>query len=517
MPPEQSPNATDARTNAEIQETTASALPWIAFARVGVEVLGLVSMVVLARLIPPSAFGVFALAIIVQELAVTLSGEGIGSALVQRREVTRDHLQAGFALSLLVGAGFAAITLVVAATIVRPLFDADAALLVALTTPWYLLGAVVAVPTAVLRRRLDFRRVAILDVTQSIVRAASSVLFAAVFGWDAMALLLGGTVGLAASVVLACAFARLPIPRWHPHAMRDLFPYTAPSILATISWTGFRNGDYAIVGARLGAAQAGLYWRGYQLGVEYQRKVSGVMNQVAFPMLSRTLNDSEMFALRERMVRLVTTCVFPLLALLIVLAPIIIPWLFGDRWGAAILPTQILAAGGAAALVTDVTGSMLKAVGRTRAILYWGTGHFVVYVIAVLIASSHGLTAVCIASVGTHVTFVIVGYWVLLHRRGERALRLLWRDIRAATLSCGALVAVAWPVSVLLDDHGVPAIACAVLVACVGLPAYAASLRICSPAALHDLTRVVRRVVPTARLRARARRVARRVPLLAER
>ena len=44
------------------------------------------TMVVLARLIPPSAFGVFALAVIVQELAIVVPGEGVGGALVQRRE-----------------------------------------------------------------------------------------------------------------------------------------------------------------------------------------------------------------------------------------------------------------------------------------------------------------------------------------------------------------------------------------------------------------------------------------------
>jgi PST family polysaccharide transporter len=505
--------APDARTNADIQETTAKALPWIALARMGVEVLALASMVILARLIPPSAFGIFALALIVQELAIVLPGEGIGSALVQRRSITRDHLQGGFAASLLIGLGFAVLTLLLAYLVVQPLFGHTAAVLVALTTPWYILGAIMALPTAELRRRLDFRRVAILDVVMGLVKAVASVVFAAVFGLDAMALLLGGTASLVIGVVLACSFARPPLPRWHSQAVRDLWPYTGPSILATISWTGFRNGDYAIVGARLGAAAAGLYWRGYQLGVEYQRKVSVIMSQVAFPMLSRTVDDDEMFALRERMVRLVTTLVFPLLALLVVLAPVLIPWLFGPEWHDAILPTQILAGGGAAALLTDITGSILKAVGRTKAILWWGTGHFVVYVIAILVASLHGLTAVCVASVSTHALFVVVGYWVLLQDRPERTLPLLWHDMRAATVSCAALIAVAWPLNALLGEGGVPALPRMVLAAAAGGLVYLAVLRLASPAALHDLTRVVRRVVPDRWVRAGVRRV----PLFANR
>ena len=41
-----------------------------------------------------------------------------------------------------------------------------------------------------------------------------------------------------------------------------------------------------------------------------------------------------------------------------------IPWLFGARWTQAVLPTQILALGGAATLVTDCAGAVLMARGR---------------------------------------------------------------------------------------------------------------------------------------------------------
>ena len=260
-------------------------------------------MVILARLIPPAAFGVFALATIVQELAINIPGEGIGSALVQRKELRRDHLQAGFALSLLIGVVLIVVTLLLAQFVVRPLYDAQTAGYVALATPWFLLGAILALPTSMLRRRLDFKRLAVLDLTQSMVRAFVTVLLAAAFGLDAPALILGGLAGLVAVVPLALVFARVPIPRWRTAAIREILPYGGPAALATVAWAGFRNGDYAVVGARLGAAQAGFYWRGFQLGVEYQRKISTVMTQIAFPVLSRTTGEHEMFALRRRMVR----------------------------------------------------------------------------------------------------------------------------------------------------------------------------------------------------------------------
>ena len=147
-----------------------------------------------------------------------------------------------------------------------------------------------------------------------------------------------------------------------------------PASLASISWVGFRNCDYAIIGARLGALQAGYYFRAYTLAIEYQKKISTVMAMLAFPLFSRTSDLKEMAHVRTQMIRTVTIVVFPLLVGLTILAPTIVPWVFGPAWEPAVVPTQILVVGGAATLVSDSVGAALLARGeRAR---YWGSaGH----------------------------------------------------------------------------------------------------------------------------------------------
>jgi lipopolysaccharide exporter len=501
----------DKLSNEELTEATAAGLRWITFARVGTEVLLLGSMIVLARIIPPSAFGMFALALIVQELAVNVPSEGVSSALVQRKTVGRKHLEGGLALSLAIGAVLAVLTFVASIVVVDPLFGHETAQLIALTTPWFLFGALATVPMAVLRRRLDFRRLSLLGLVQSSVRSVVSIVLAVAFGLDASALVLGGIAGVAAFVCVALFFVRLPRPRWNRSEIRDLLPYGGPASLATFAWAGFRNGDYAIVGARLGVAQAGFYWRGFQLAVEYQTKISQIMSQMAFPVLSRTTDENAMFALRRRMVRLVTTVTFPLLTSLVVLAPVVVPWLFGPEWEAAVLPTQILAAAGASTVVIDATGTVLMAAGRTRAMLGYGVAHFTVYVIAVLIASRWGLAGVSIAAVGVHFIFLIVAYQVMLSGRPERALPFLWGDVSAAVVGCVALAAVATPLAIVLDDAN--AVIHIALVSAAGAIAYLGTLRILFRPVFDDLGSLVMRVLPAAKLR----RLARRMPLVPSR
>jgi O-antigen/teichoic acid export membrane protein len=497
----------DVRTNDELVEATAASLRWITAARIGVELLLLVAMVVLARLIPPSAFGVFAVVIIVQELSVTFPNEGVGSAIVQRKEITRRHLEAGLALSLAASVVLVALTLLLALVLVKPIFGSETATLVAVAAPSFVLGAILAVPMAVLRRNLEFRRLSIIDFTYNGLRGGLAVLLALAFGLDASALVLGGLLAVLAMLGLALVLAPVPLPRWHAAEVRDLLPYGGPAALACIAWTGFRNGDYAIVGARLGTAQAGFYWRGFQLAVEYQRKISVVMSQVAFPVLARTASAADMFALRRRMVHLVTVSTFPLLAGLVLLAPDVVPWVFGPEWEPAVLPTQILAGAGAATVVIEAVGSALMAAGRARALLSYGVAHFAVYVVAIFFASSFGLAAVAGASVGVHAVFTVVAYRVMLVDHAESALACLWRDVRPAAVCCLALLAVAGPAAWALHGAGAPPALHMAVVAPLAAVAYLGALRLWFADAWRDLSGMVRRIVPQGGLLAACRRL----------
>ncbi|MFP5389647.1 MAG: oligosaccharide flippase family protein, partial [Thermoleophilia bacterium] len=290
-------------SNEDLTQAAAAGLRWVAYARIAIEVVLFATMVLLARMIPPSAFGIFAVVTIVQELALMMPMEGIGGALVQRREASRDHLRGGLALSVALSLLLAGLTVLIAVVVVGPLLGQRTEMLTIATTPYFLLGAVYAVPMAVLRRRLDFRRLSVIDLALNATRALASLALA-LAGLNASALVFGSMAGMAVAVCLALAFAPVPLPAWRPKEMRDLLPYGGPAALATISWTGFRNGDYAIIGAVLGPAQAGFYWRSYQLAVEYQGKVANAVAQVAFPVLARTEGTDALLALRRRMVQL---------------------------------------------------------------------------------------------------------------------------------------------------------------------------------------------------------------------
>ena len=125
--------------------------------------------------------------------------------------------------------------------------------------------------------------------------------------------------------------------------MREIAGYGVPAAGSSVLYAVLRNVDYVILAARLPAAQVGYYLRGFQLGSEYQSKISGILLRVAFPVLSRSRDLDEVRRIRARIIRVHAAVLFPLLFGLIALAPVFVPLVYGDAWEPAVPLTQVLA------------------------------------------------------------------------------------------------------------------------------------------------------------------------------
>jgi O-antigen/teichoic acid export membrane protein len=497
----------------DLRAATLRGLRWAVVSRPVVELLNVASMLVLARLVAPADFGRFAVALVVANLG-SVTAQGVNTSLVQRKTVTREHLQVGLALAMLTSLVLVGLIVVAALLVVEPIYGGRTAELVLLMGPLVLLTAANNVPVAILQRRLEFRRISAVTVIMSVVTATTSVALA-IAGMNGVALVLGAVAGTAAATAVLWTWACPPSPRLRRAAARDLLSYGGPASLAAVGWAGFRNCDYAIVGARLGPLEAGFYYRAYTVAVEYQKKVSVLVSELGFPLLSRAGTVDEQRMLRGRMVRIETLALFPTLTLLAIVAPVLIPWFFGDQWTAAIVPTQILAIGGAATLVIDAVGAGLMATGRGRAILGYGWGHFVAYFAAVFVASRFGIVGVAVAAATVHSAFVLVAYVLLVQDdrvRGAglllRASKEMWGDIQPATISCAALAAVAVPVALGLSSANLPPLAFLAIVTAASAATYLTALRLIFPSSLRSLRSLVAHLLPERRANAEPSRLA---------
>ena len=207
-----------------------------------------------------------------------------------------------------------------------------------------------------------------------------------------------------------------------------------------------------------------------------------------------------MFALRLRMVRILTVAVFPLLAGLVVLAPVVIPWVFGPDLGAgdradADPDRRRRRDAGDRRRRRDADGRRSRAgaarrtAGRTsRSTPAWPRS-----------SPPQGLVAVCIGAVIVHLVFLVIAYGVLLQgacraspARGSGETSPPPRSARFA------LLAVAVPLNSAANAAQLPV---SIHVAVVGAAAaltYLLVLRAAFSAEWHDLIAIGRRLLPRA-------------------
>lgn len=485
-----------------VKQSTLSGLRWFALKSVVGEVVGVTSTVALARLVTPVQFGYAAVALVFNLLAVILTFEGFAAALVQRAEITERHKQASVFLNLVGGGALMGFVLLMVPIVWRPIFGSETAKLIALTSPSFLIAGIGSVARALLWRRLDFRRVTQIDLLSTFGGNVVAVVMA-VLKFGAVALVVGADVGIALTSVLMLLAAPEPLPRFHLKEVKDIVGYGVNSAFANIVSTLTGNVDYAIVAARLGAYQTGIYYRAFNLGVIYQSKVSNVMMQLAFPVYSRLETREDMRRFHERAVRVHAATIFPLLTLLIIIAPVAIPFVFGPVWRPAVVPTQILAGAGMVTAMLTGYSQVLQAAGRPQTLLRANMAILVVYSAAVLAAVDHGLIAVAAVVVAVYIGILGCVYQFLLGPHLGLSLRSLVPELGPALGSCIAMATVALPLRILIEGQLPPLVTIAV-VAPIAVGVYASVLRLLFRPAWNDLVGIVARTLPPiSRLRVR--------------
>lgn len=480
----------------DLKQAAVAGVRWTTGARVAIEAITLIAAVALARLIPPSGFGEAVVPLIFVPLAVIFTFEGFGSALVQRKTIERSHTEAAMLASLVTGAALTGAMIVLARPLGEPLFGATTAKLLVMISPVFLLAGIGAVSRSLLWRRLDFRRVSLIEMVSLGLGAVTSVALALVGGLDAPAIVLGALAGSLVTTVMLLASVPPPLPLWHRGSLREVLAFGLPASGAGLTYVAITNSTLAVAAIRLSAAQVGLFWRAFQLGVIYQEKISGIMVRLAFPVYSRTNDLGELRRFHERATRIHAAVLLPLLALLAVTAPDLVPWLFGERWAPAAAPVQVLCIAGAIAAVLTGYPQIMLAAGKPRALLSFNVVLLALYVVGSWFAAPYGITALAWAVVGVHVFLLLAVYGVLFKRVLEIPIRRLVTDLFPAVAGSALLLAAAFPAAELMRSLEAPV---PVLLAAVGLAGalvYMGALRSLFPVVWADVAQLARRVLP---------------------
>lgn len=429
-------------------------LRWTLLGTVGANLLRLGVIPALGRLLSPDEFGSVAAALTIIAFGQMLRDIGLGAALVQRKELSQEQIDASVGMSLALGIALGIATAAVA-PLVANFYDDDGLIpMVRVLAVMFVIRAFGSVPRALCEREMLFRALSIADFASFFLGSVVSVSLAAA-GAGVWSLIVGYL--LESAVVTLAVFVVRPTRvhlRIRFEHLRGLLGFGAGTTAADIAQYFANFGDYLVVGAMRGQAALGLYTRAYELMRFPSAVFTNVARFVLFSAFARLQDDRERLGRAFRRGTFLTAAILlPASVGLIVLAPELIRILLGAQWSEAILPFQILSVSMMARTSWKIGGTLARAAGDVYAVAIANVAYAVLVVVGALIGIQWGIVGVSIAiAIECTIHYLIYSYLGIRNTTlGWGAFLIVHVEALVASAIAFGLIA---PVTWLLREHG---------------------------------------------------------------
>lgn len=475
-----------------------SGFPWTLATFAMVRGTTVLTTIVMARLLVPKDFGLFALAAVAIGALTLFSDLGLGGVVVVRPNL--DRLQLGTAFSLMAGMGLlVAGTLAAAAPLVANLLEEArlTSVLIALAAA-SLLNVPALFYGAVLQREMEFARLFVVQVVGVLAYAAVGIAMAAADS-GVWSLVGGQAASFAAQAIAAVIVSPTRVrPAFHGPTASDLTRegrgFVAQSLLAYAE----THVDRLAVGRMLGAAQLGLYSMAFRMAELPFRAIAEPVARVTFPGFAQIHSRGESVAgAFVSTMRPVTAAGFGVGVVISASAEPFTLAVFGSEWAGMAGPLAVLAIWGALSHLESSFGYLLTSIGRVGVHARISAFGLAALAPAVAISAAFGnLVTVAVALLG-HQAGSTAARSIAACRAVGMTQRQVWDAIRPSTLAS----VVAWPVAYVtsLGASSLPAGVWSGITATSGLLSYGVVLHLLDRSLMVQMRQLVSGIRSSAR------------------
>ena len=403
---------------------TLSGMKWFYFAAIGQVLMSLLILTILARLLTPTEFGLFGIAIIFVGLGEIAARLGLGPAIVQRIELTSSHIGTASLLSITLGASMTALVWLLAPLSEIYFHEPVVPRVLRILSLVFVISGLGNVSEYLLHRQLRYRNLMVANL--------SSYFFGNGLVTIGMALLEFGVWSLVWGAISRYAIHALMVIRYlPPRCMRlkireipDLLGYGAGfSLISLFNFVSQHSGPF-VIGRFLGASSLGYYTRAYSLILPVLN-LGFALIQVLFPAMSRRQQKREHLRIVYlNGVEALSLAALSASALTLVSAPEIVAAALGEGWEAVVPVLRILAVVILFASCSAINSPLIRALGAVYREAWRQAAFALLAAAGAWFGSRWGLEGVAAA---------VAGAWIACHlfltQLVLSLLGLRWRDL----------------------------------------------------------------------------------------
>lgn len=357
--------------------------------------VSLVVGVLLARILGPEAYGVSGVALALVGIITVVNNVGLNTATIQRKELSDDDVNSAFWFQSIVSSCVALGAL--GAARAAAWFYADPAIgyAIAALSPMFLIVGLTEQPEALLRRRMEFGKIAVCEITAVVSSSALAVglAFAGVGYWALILQQLSLFSVLSAGYWIASGW-RPSRPHIGP-VIKSYLSFSLPIFFLQLLEMTAAQADRAVLGKYFSRAEVGLYERATTIVGGPIRQLAQPLSVVMLPALSALQEKPQAFiSMFLRGLLMLSWLVFPLTGVIAGAAADIVPLLLGSKWIAAVGIFRYSSLGVAWLPLVACRQWVFLSLGRTRPLLLLGGVSSALLLAVVLLTGPLGPEAV---------------------------------------------------------------------------------------------------------------------------
>jgi teichuronic acid exporter len=397
-----------------LKQKTIQSLFWSALQNWGGQAGSLIVFLILARLLTPEAFGLLALSNVFINLMLILSEQALTAALIQRQELEPEYLDTAFWTVVVVSITLILIILTTAGLIADLFKQPQLELLLRVLSIVLLLNSLSSVQRAILRRKFDFKVLAVRSLVGIVICGVAGVIMA-LNGWGVWSL-----VGQQIIYEFIGVIVLWKVSDWRPRLQFSIQLfwqlYHFSIHLVAFQFLEFLNSrtDNLLVGYYFGERVLGYYAIAHRLLEVMIQLLGGTGNQVALSTFSRL--QSERGRLRQafyQVTQFISLIAFPTFLSVATLTPELILVMFGQKWQPSVPIFTVLTFAGIIRSFSLFNDSVLISLSKPDWRLRVSLLSACLHIMASLIAVRWGIIAVSMAYVLSDYVVFPVSLWVI--------------------------------------------------------------------------------------------------------
>lgn len=393
----------------QFSKTAKTGLFWSLISRFGTLFITFLSNLILVRLLSPQDFGTVGILLVFIAVATTLLDGGLGTALIQKSNPTKDDYSTVFTFNIFISI-FLYSVLFCSAPYIANFYNISIITSILRTQGLVLIiNAFRIIQYNLIIKKLEFKKLAIVDITSATIGSLCGIIMAK-SGLGIWSLVFNNLLySLVFTIIVnICG-------NWHPKLQfeisnfRQLFSFGGMIMLSNILDSIYKNIQHAIIGKMFNTATVGYYSQAKKLEEIPVLGITSAVNSVFFPIFSLMQNDKQKICdALCKSTSIISYLLFPIMILVIFIAKPLIEIIYTSKWDESISLFQLLCIAGMIMPITMLNLNVIKSRGKGKLFLFLQITQITIGLTSMIVGAHWGIKGLIGGYIITSYMFTII-------------------------------------------------------------------------------------------------------------